>query len=110
MALRRYTSRNDVKIIMNKSYVYILANKTNRVLYVGVTSDLVKRVYEHRESLVEGFTKKYHITKLVYYEVFDNITYAIEREKQLKSGSREKKLLLIEKTNPLYEDLYLGLL
>lgn len=88
------------------SYIYILTNATNRVLYVGVTSNLVRRVYEHKQKLVKGFSAKYNINKLVYYEVFDDINEAIKREKQIKAGSREKKLRLIEKTNPLFEDLY----
>ena len=91
---------------MKKGYIYILFNKRNGTLYVGVTSDLVKRVYEHKCKLVEGFTKKYNVDKLGYYEVTDNILTAIEREKQLKSGSRQKKIDLIEKTNPEWKDLY----
>lgn len=88
------------------SYVYILTNVTNRVLYIGVTNDLVKRVYEHKQKLVRGFTSKYNVNKLVYYEVFEDINEAIIREKQIKAGSREKKLKLIEKINPPFEDLY----
>jgi putative endonuclease len=89
-----------------QGYVYILTNHVNLVLYTGVTSDLKKRVYEHKEKFVEGFTKKYNVTKLVYYEVFEDIGDAIAREKQLKSGSRKKKLDLIQGFNPLFEDLY----
>ncbi len=88
------------------SYIYILTNVTNRVLYVGVTSNLVKRISEHKQKLIKGFTAKYNVDKLVYYEVFEDINEAIKREKQIKSGSREKKLKLIEKVNPLFEDLY----
>lgn len=88
------------------SYIYILTNITNRVLYVGITSNLVKRVYEHKQKLVKGFSDRYNINKLVYYEVFEDISEAIKREKQIKAGSREKKLRLIEKANPLFEDLY----
>jgi putative endonuclease len=91
-------------------YAYIMANSSNKVLYAGVTSDLVKRVYEHKQKLVEGFTKKYNVTKLVYYEVFDRIEDAIAREKQIKGGSRKKKLELIEAANPEFKDLYYGLL
>ena len=91
-------------------YVYILTNVTNRVLYVGVTSDLVKRVYEHKQKSVKGFSTKYNLYKLVYYEVFEDINEAIKREKQIKGGSREKKLKLIEKSNPLFEDLYQSIL
>ncbi|MBF0217667.1 MAG: GIY-YIG nuclease family protein [Candidatus Omnitrophica bacterium] len=84
-----------------------MTNKTNTVLYTGVTSDLKKRIYEHKEGLVEGFTKKYNIKKLVYYEIADTIEVAIEREKQIKAGSRKKKIALIESMNPAYKDLYL---
>jgi putative endonuclease len=90
-------------------YVYILTNSSDEVLYTGVTSNLTKRVYEHKEKMVEGFTKKYNIDKLVYYEVLDNIESAIEREKQIKAGSRKKKIDLIKAMNPAYKDLYYGL-
>ena len=76
-----------------------MTNKHNKVLYTGITSDLKRRVYEHKEKLVNGFTKKYNITKLVYYEVFDNPENAILREKQIKAGSRQKKIDLINTTN-----------
>lgn len=91
---------------MKQGYVYIMTNQKNGTLYVGVTSDLIKRMYEHREGVVDGFTKKYALKSLVYYEVFDDISDAIMREKQLKSGSRSKKIALIEKMNPMWEDLY----
>ena len=84
----------------------MMANKYNNVLYVGVTSNLQKRVYEHKHKLVDGFTKKYNIDKLVYYEVSDGIESAILREKQLKAGSRKNKIELIIKTNPDFNDLY----
>ena len=87
-------------------YVYIMTNNRNTVLYVGVTNDLVKRVYAHKEKLVEGFTKKYNITKLVYYEVFEDIENAILREKQIKAGSRKKKIDLIDQKNRHWRDLY----
>jgi putative endonuclease len=93
-------------VVVKHSYVYILSNINNRVLYVGVTSDVVKRIYEHKNHLVAGFTAKYNVNKLVYYEVFEDINEAIKREKQLKAGSREKKLKLIESKNPSFEDLY----
>ena len=83
-----------------------MTNKYNTVIYTGVTSNLIKRIYEHRQGLVDGFTKKYNIKKLVYYEVFDNIENAIIREKQIKAGSRKKKTDLIESTNPDFKDLY----
>ena len=79
-----------------KYYVYILSNWNNNVLYVGVTNDLARRVYEHKNHLVEGFTSKYNVTKIVYYEVTDDIKAAIAREKQLKNWNRSKKEKLIE--------------
>ena len=87
-------------------YVYIMTNKNNTMLYTGVTNDLKRRVYEHKGKLVEGFTKKYNITKLVYYEVFDSIESAILREKQIKGGSRQKKIDLINSMNKEWRDLY----
>lgn len=87
-------------------YIYILTNKNNTVLYVGITNDLVRRVYEHKNKLCEGFTKKYNLNKLVYYEACLNPLSAIEREKQLKAGSRKKKVVLIESNNVEWEDLY----
>ena len=89
-----------------KGYVYILFSKTNGTLYVGVTSDLVKRVWQHKNKFVEGFTKQYNVDKLGYYEIFDDIEKAIEREKSLKKFVRKKKLDLIEKFNPEWIDLY----
>jgi putative endonuclease len=89
-----------------QGYVYLLMNINNSVIYTGVTSDLKKRVYEHREKLIDGFTKKYNVTKLVYYEVFDDIENAIAREKKIKGGSRQKKLDLASKMNPTFNDLY----
>ena len=86
--------------------IYILANKPNGTLYVGVTSDLIRRVYEHKQGLVPGFTKKYACKMLVYFEDYDNIILAIEREKQLKGGSRKKKISLIQSVNPNWNDLY----
>lgn len=91
---------------MKASFVYILTNKRNGTLYIGVTSDLGKRTWEHKEKKIEGFTKKYGLDRLVYYEVFENIEYAIRREKQLKEWKRIWKLDLIEKKNPLWNDLY----
>jgi putative endonuclease len=89
-----------------QGYVYMMMNKGNSVIYTGVTSDLIKRVYEHREKMFDGFTKKYNAGKLVYYEVFSNITEAITREKQIKAGSRKKKIELIIGMNPEFKDLY----
>ena len=94
---------------MKNYYIYILASKRNGTLYIGVTNDLIKRVYEHKNKLVEGFTKKYNIDMLVYYEVSENIESAIIREKQLKKWNRNWKLELIENFNPEWKDLYLGL-
>ena len=91
---------------MGQSYVYILFNKRNGTLYTGVTSNLIKRVYEHKSKLADGFTSKYNIDKLGYYEVHSSITSAIEREKIIKGGSRKKKLYLIENMNPEWNDLY----
>ncbi|MBA7596983.1 hypothetical protein ES703_16666 [subsurface metagenome] len=87
-------------------YIYIMTNKTNTVLYTGVTSDLKRRVYEHKEKLVDGFTKRYNITKLVYHEVFEDIENAILREKQIKGGSRQKKIELVNSINKEWQDLY----
>jgi putative endonuclease len=92
---------------MNRQYyIYILSNINNSVLYTGVTNNLMKRVYEHKEKLVEGFTKKYNVNKLVYYEVFEDINYAINREKKIKGGSRKKKIDLIKSMNKDWKDLY----
>ena len=87
-------------------YVYIMANKRNSVLYTGVTNDLTKRVYNHREKLVDGFTKKYNVTKLLYYEIFQDPQNAIMREKQLKAGSRQRKIDLINQMNKEWQDLH----
>ena len=89
-----------------ESYVYLLANKHNNVLYTGVTSDLIRRVYEHKNKLVKGFTQKYNVDCLVYYEACENIVVAIEREKQIKGGSRKKKIEMITTQNPKWDDLY----
>ena len=83
-----------------------MTNTENGTLYTGVTNDLVRRVYEHKNKLIDGFTKKYDLTKLVYYEIYDDIETAIIREKQLKGGSRKRKLDLINKFNKQWEDLY----
>jgi putative endonuclease len=90
-------------------YVYIMTNKSNSVLYTGVTNDLIRRAYEHKNKLVEGFTKKYNVDKLVFYEVYEDVNSAIAREKQIKSGSRAKKIKLIEDMNTGWNDLYEGL-
>lgn len=87
-------------------FVYILANETNVAIYIGVTNNLVRRVYEHKNKIVKGFTEKYNINRLVYYEIASTPTVAIEREKQLKSWSRKKKNELIHSFNPEWDDLY----
>ena len=89
-----------------QSYIYILTNKNNTVLYTGVTSDLKRRVYEHKQKFVKGFTSKYNVDKLVYFEVFDDVYNAITREKQIKGGSRQKKIDLINSMNETWKDLY----
>ena len=89
-----------------KGFVYILFSEKNGTLYTGVTSNLVKRVYEHKQKLVDGFTKKYNVDKLGYFEIYESIEQAIEREKQIKAGSRKKKIELIEKQNSNWRDLY----
>jgi len=83
-----------------------MTNKNNTVLYTGVTSDLKKRIYEHKEKLVKGFTKRYNITKLVYYEISRDVNSALAREKQIKGRSREKKIELINRMNKEWRDLY----
>lgn len=86
-------------------YVYIVTNAHHTVLYTGVTSDLIKRIYEHKHKLIKGFSHKYNCNKLVYWEKGEDIYHCIQREKQIKSGSRKKKEYLIEKTNPNWLDL-----
>jgi len=81
-------------------YVYILTSQRNGTLYIGITSDLIKRIWQHKEKLIEGFTQKYHVNKLVYYEQFEDPEHAIKREKRLKKYNRKWKLNLIEKVNP----------
>ena len=86
-------------------YVYIMTNEWNKVLYTGVTNNLVRRITEHKDGLVVGFTKKYHVNKLVYAESFADVLEAIGREKQIKGGSRKKKIDLINDFNPHWTDL-----
>ncbi len=90
-------------------FVYMMTNKWNRVLYTGVTNDLVRRVYEHKANVIRGFTKKYGVHKLVYFEVYDDVLEAIRREKQIKSGNRGNKEELVRKMNPWWEDLSEGM-
>ena len=86
-------------------WVYILANKTNSTVYIGVTNDLMRRLWEHRNDMIDGFTKTYHVHKLVYYECFSDVRDAIAREKQMKGWRRSKKNDLIESVNPAWADL-----
>ncbi len=92
-----------------KYFVYILASKRNGTLYIGVTNNLTKRAYEHKNNLVEGFTKKYKIHLLVYYESTNDVRGALIREKQLKNWNRKWKLRIIEEFNPEWKDLYYNL-
>ena len=92
-----------------ESYIYLLANKHNNVLYTGVTNDLIRRVYEYKNKLVAGFTQKNNVDRLVYFEVCSGIVVAIEREKQIKGWSRKKKQDLINTLNPEWDDLYRSL-
>ena len=87
-------------------YVYIMTNKRNTVLYTGITNDLKRRVYEHKAKLVEGFTKRYNVNELIYYEASRDIESVILREKQIKGGSRTKKMELVNSMNPEWKDLY----
>jgi len=86
-------------------FIYLLTNKTNKVLYIGVTNNLERRIFEHKNKLVEGFTKKYNLNKLVYYEATNDIDGALEREKQLKNWHRDWKINLINSSNPAWKDL-----
>ncbi len=94
------------RIYMKQYYTYILTNKLNSVLYTGITEDLVKRVYQHKNKLVEGFTKKYNVNKLVYFEIFNDPLNAIKREKAIKNLLRKKKIELIKNKNAGFNDLY----
>lgn len=91
---------------MKQPAIYILANQKNGTLYTGVTSNLVQRIYQHKNAVIDGFSSKHDCHMLVYFEVFDDMTTAIQREKQIKGGSRKKKLALIERTNSGWKDLY----
>jgi putative endonuclease len=87
-------------------YLYIITSKKNGTLYIGITGDLVKRIYEHKQNAVDGFTKKYNVHQLVYYEVYRDIEEAILREKQMKKWNRKWKVRIIEEKNPEWKDLY----
>ena len=98
-------ARNELTAMFEKQYyVYILTNKSN-TLYTGITDDLYRRLYEHKNKLTPGFTKKYNIDKLIYYEVFDDPESAIQREKEIKGWTRKKKMELIKKVNPNFKEL-----
>lgn len=98
--------RESIIRVMKQYYVYILASSRNGTLYIGVTSDLLKRVYEHKQNIIDGFTKKYSVHTLVYYETHNNIEEAIIREKQIKKWNRAWKMRLIEEMNPQWVDLF----
>ncbi len=91
--------------MVNSYYVYMITNNSNRVLYTGITNNLSRRVYEHKQKLVNGFTSKYNLKKLVYFEETNDVKTAIEREKQIKGWLRKKKNALVETMNPNWEDL-----
>jgi putative endonuclease len=102
----RYSNNYYTYTIDNQYFVYIMTNKFNTVLYTGITNNLIRRVYEHKEGLIKGFTSRYNVDKLVYYEVFEDITEAISREKQIKGGSRQRKIDLVDLFNGEWKDLY----
>ena len=95
--------------MQKQGFVYIITNQHNNVLYIGVTSDLMARTFEHKNKYVDGFAKRYNLNKLIYYEVYEDIISAIEREKYLKGKVRKYKLDLINRLNPEFKDLYLEL-
>jgi putative endonuclease len=101
-----FPCKRESRGVMKAYYIYILASKRNGTLYIGVTNDIVRRVYEHKNSLIAGFTSKYSVNTLVYCEQFDDIESAIQREKQIKKWNRRWKLELIERANPDWRDLY----
>jgi len=104
-------SRKALSMVTEKQYyIYILASRKNGTLYVGVTNNLLRRIYEHKNDLVEGFTKKYNVHKLVHYEKINDVRVVIQREKRIKKWKREWKINLIEKLNPEWKDLYYDLL
>lgn len=104
--LRFFAALRMTKRVEKMYYVYILTNKTNKVLYVGMTNDIIRRVYEHRNHLIDGFTAKYNVEKLVYVETADDVRDAIQREKQIKGWIRAKKDALVASANPNWEDLW----
>lgn len=107
--LRRSRRISNLDKNMKQYYIYILTNKNNNILYTGVTNDLLRRMYEHKSKLIEGFTKKYNVNKLVYFEEFRNINEAIAAEKKIKGWIRNKKITLIKSKNPEWKDIFLTL-
>jgi putative endonuclease len=105
ISAQRYFAMNK-QYYTGNYYIYLMTNYTNTVIYTGVTNNLIRRVFEHKNKIVEGFSKKYNIDKLVYYEATENAETAICREKQIKGGSRTKKINLIMRNNPEFKDLY----
>ena len=103
--MREAKRRSNPKLKMHEYYIYIMTNTNNTVLYTGVTNNLQRRVCEHKNKLIPGFTSKYNVTKLVYYEITEDINSAIRREKQIKAGSRQKKINLINTSNENWDDL-----
>jgi putative endonuclease len=95
---------------MNEYYIYIMASSPRGILYTGITNNLVRRVWEHKNEFVDSFSKKYQTKRLVYFEQFTDVEYAIKREKQLKHWNRQWKINLISKTNPKWDDLYQAIL
>jgi len=102
----RSERRSNLTIMIKQYYVYIMTNKWNKVLYTGVTNDLKRRIQEHKNKSIRGFTKRYNIDKLVYYEDTENIESAILREKQIKGGSRKDKIQLLDTMNSEWRDLF----
>ena len=106
LANRRFDGVNDRKISqMKQGFVYLMTNKNNTTIYVGITTNLIQRVYQHKSKIYKGFTSKYNCLKLVYFEEYSDISLAIEREKKLKSGNRLKKVQLIQTVNPEWKDI-----
>lgn len=106
LSLRGVRDEQSHTMMRKQYYIYIITNKWNSVLYTGVTNDLARGVYEHRDKLVDGFTNRYNVSKLVYYELSEDVGSAIAREKQMKAGSPAKKTALIQSMNPEWNDLY----
>jgi putative endonuclease len=102
--VRRNLKKKKMK--QHNYYIYILSNWNNNVIYIGVTNNLERRIYEHKEKMIDGFAKKYNLSKLVYYEMTSDVNTAIRREKEIKKWRREKKNAMIESQNPEWKDLY----